>query len=268
MVDVTGNKFEAYPWTKHFSLDGKVALLIGAGSGLCREAAKGFAMSGAACVLFDMNLDTVKDLAEELTAAGLTAEPYEGNVTKSEDVKGVVEYIAGKYGHLDIMLNAAGITRRAPIEELDEAAFDEVINVNLKGTFIAMKYAGGQMLKQENGGSIINFGSLGSKVAIPGSSAYCASKGGVAMITKTAAVEWAPRKVRVNAVAPGTYTTPLLQYCIDHDPAYGETLLRRFPIGRFGDPEELVGALIYLASDASTYTTGVVLSVDGGCVAF
>ena len=268
MIDITGKKEELYPWIKKFSLEGKVALLIGAGSGLCREVAKGFAMSGAECVLMDMNLASVQELSDELNAVGLKAEPYEGNVTVSEQVKGVVDYIVEKYKHLDIMINAAGITRRAPLEELDEKAFDEVINVNLRGTFLAMKYAGGQMLKQENGGSIINFGSLGSKVAIPNSSAYCASKGGVAMITKTAAVEWASRKVRVNAVAPGTYTTPLLQYCIDHDPEYADTLLKRFPIGRFGDPEELVGAIVYLASDASSFTTGVVLSVDGGCVAF
>ena len=268
MIQVSGEKVQLYPWTKKFSLEGKVALLIGAGSGLCKETAKAFAMCGAQCILMDMNLETAKALEKELNEAGLMTEAYEGNVTKSEDMKGVVDYIVKKYGHLDVMVNAAGITRRAPLEELDEKLFDEVINVNLKGTFIAMKYAGGQMLKQENGGSIINFGSLGSKVAIPGSSAYCASKGGVAMITKTAAVEWATRKVRVNAVAPGTYTTPLLQYCIDRDPEYGDNLLKRFPIGRFGDPEELVGALVYLASDASTYTTGIVMSVDGGTVAY
>jgi NAD(P)-dependent dehydrogenase (short-subunit alcohol dehydrogenase family) len=129
------------------------------------------------------------------------------------------------------------------------------------------KVAGREMLKQGKG-SIINFGSLGSVVAIPNSAAYCSSKGGVAMLTKTAAVEWAKRGVRVNAVIPGTFETPLLLQCIEENPEYGDNMLKRFPIGRFGKPEEIVGACIFLASDASSYVTGHLLYVDGGCIAY
>jgi NAD(P)-dependent dehydrogenase (short-subunit alcohol dehydrogenase family) len=255
-------------WLKKFSLEGKVAIITGAGSGLGKGVSKGMALSGASVVLVDINYDSVAAQAGELISEGLVAEPLKADVTKKEEVRSTVEYVSEKYGHIDILANLAGITRRMPLEIFNEDDFDSVINVNLKGTFLFTKYAGAQMLKQDNGGSIINFGSLGSLVAIPESAAYCASKGGVAMLTKTAAVEWASRKVRVNAIIPGTFNTPLLQYCIDENPQYGEAMLQRFPIGRFGDPEEIVGACIYLASDASSYTTGALLVVDGGCVAF
>ena len=268
MVTVTGQKKELYPWLEHFSLEGKVALLIGAGSGLCRETAKGVAMCGAQCIFMDIKPDGIESLTKELTDVGLKAEPYVADVTDSKQCQEVVKYIADKYGHLDIMINAAGTADRMPTEEFDEAKFDRIININLKGTFLMLKYAGAQMLKQENGGSIINFGSIASVVGNPGSIAYSASKGAVALMTKSAAVEWATKKVRVNAILPGTYTTPLLQKCIDEDPAYEDYFLKRYPIGRWGDPEELVGAIIYLASDASTYTTGILLAADGACTAY
>lgn len=255
-------------WLKKFSLEDKVAIITGAGSGLGKEVSKGMALSGASVVLVDIDYDSVVTQAREFTSEGLAAEPLRADVTIKEEVCSTVEYVSEKYGRIDIMANLAGITRRMPLEKFNEDDFDAVINVNLKGTFLFTKYTGAQMLKQENGGSIINFGSLGSLVAIPESAAYCASKGGVALLTKTAAVEWASRKVRVNAIIPGTFFTPLLQYCIDENPEYGEAMLQRFPIGRFGEPEEIVGACIYLASDASSYTTGALLIVDGGCLAF
>ena len=261
-------KKELPVWLEKFSLENKVALITGAGSGLGKAVSMGMARSGATVVLLDMNYESVKELSEELNAEGCKTVPYQANVTSAEDAKNAVAFTAEKFGSIDILANIAGITRRMPLETFDEEAFKAVIDVNLMGTFYFMKYAGAKMMEQEKGGSIINFGSLGSVVAIPESAAYCASKGGVAMLTKTAAVEWASRKVRVNALVPGTFTTPLLQYCIDNNPSYGDEILKRFPIGRFGDPEELVGACIYLASDASTYTTGLLFAVDGGCTAF
>ncbi len=268
ITKITSERAELPSWIKKFSLEGKVALITGAGSGLGRQVATGMAMSGATMVLLDANKESVEELRDEFAAAGLEAEAMYADVTDRNQAKEAVEYTVNKYGHIDIMANIAGITRRMPLEVFDEDAFDKVIDVNLKGTFYFTKYAGAKMLEQENGGSIINFGSLGTAVAIPESAAYCASKGGVGMLTKTAAVEWASRKVRVNCILPGTFTTPLLQYCIDKDPSYGDEILKRFPIKRFGDPEELVGACVYLASDASTYTTGLFFSVDGGCTAF
>ena len=256
------------PWLEKFSLEGKTAIVTGAGSGLGKAVATGFAQSGAYVALLDVNGESVAALESELRAQGMPCRAIQANVTDEQQVRDVVSSVVEERGQLDVMANIAGLSRRMPLETFDEKAFDTVINVNLKGTFLFVKHAGAQMLTQKTGGSIINFGSLGSVVAIPESAAYCASKGGVAMLTKTAAVEWASRGVRVNAVLPGTFHTPLLQYCIDNDPNYGVEILKRFPIGRFGDPDELVGACVYLASDASAYTTGLLFSVDGGCTAF
>jgi NAD(P)-dependent dehydrogenase (short-subunit alcohol dehydrogenase family) len=266
-MELEKGKFDAYPALRQFSLEGKTAIITGSGSGLGLAVAKGFVMSGAAVVLVDSNYDSVNKLADEMKAAGYTAMAYKADVTKSAEVEAAVKAALAEFGGVDALVNCAGITRRMPLEEFNEADYDLVMNVNMKGTFLFTKYAGAEMLKKGSG-AIVNFGSLGSVVAIPLSAAYSSSKGGVAMLTKTAACEWAKRGVRVNAVLPGTFETPLLKQCVDQNPAYGEEMLRRFPIGRFAKPEEIVGACIFLCSDASSYVTGHLLAVDGGCTAF
>lgn len=260
-------KFMAPAGLKQFSLEGKTACITGSGSGLGLAVAKGFAMAGADLVLVDARLDAVETVAAELRKTGCKALPVKADVTSAAEVQAAVAAALAQFGGVDALVNCAGITRRMPLEEFDEAAWDLVLAVNLKGTFLCTKYIAQEMLKKGKG-TIVNFGSLGSIVAIPNSTAYCASKGGVAMFTKTAAVEWAKRGVRVNAVIPGTFNTPLLKQCVDENPAYGEEMLRRFPIGRFADPEEIVGACIFLSSDASSYVVGHLLAVDGGCIAF
>jgi NAD(P)-dependent dehydrogenase (short-subunit alcohol dehydrogenase family) len=260
-------KFMAPPALKQFSLEGKTAIITGAGSGLGLAVAKGFAMAGADLALVDARFESVEAVAAELKQAGCKALPVKADVTSAEEVQAAVKATLAEYGGIDALVNCAGITRRMPLEEFEEEAWDLVLAVNLKGTFLCTKYAAQQMLKKGKG-TVVNFGSLGSLVAIPNSAAYCASKGGVAMFTKTAAVEWAKRGVRVNAVLPGTFNTPLLKQCVDQNPAYGEEMLRRFPIGRFADPEEIVGACIFLSSDASSYVAGHLLAVDGGCIAY
>jgi len=266
-MELTNERFSAYPSLKQFSLEGKSAIITGSGSGLGMAVSKGFAMAGANLVLVDSNLEAVQELAEELADFGYRALAVKADVTNAEEARAAVEIAAKEFGGVDVLVNCAGITRRMPLEEFDENAWDIVLGVNLKGTFLFTKYAAVEMLKKGNG-SIVNFGSLGSVVAIPLSAAYCSSKGGVAMFTKTAACEWAKRGIRVNAVLPGTFETPLLKQCIDENPAYGEDMLKRFPIGRFAKPEEIVGACIFLSSDASTYVTGHLLAVDGGCTAY
>jgi gluconate 5-dehydrogenase len=266
-MGISNEKFMAYPGLKQFSLEGRTAIITGSGSGLGLAVAKGFAMAGASLVLVDSNLESIKKLSDELTGAGFKAIPIRADVTKAQDVEAAVQAAVLEFGGLDALVNCAGITRRMPLEEFDESAWELVLNVNLKGTFLFNKYAAAQMLKQGKG-SIVNFGSLGSVVAIPQSAAYCASKGGVAMMTKTAACEWAKRGVRVNAILPGTFETPLLKQCVDENPAYGAEMLARFPIGRFAKPEEIIGACVFLASDASSYVTGHLLAVDGGCTAY
>ena len=266
-MQISGQKIELPSWLKKFSLEGKTAIITGAGSGLGREVAAGMAMSGATVLLADKNIQAAQLLQKELTDAGLHAASMEMDVTCSDDVQRLVGWAIDTCGKIDVLANIAGIAKRMPTEDFDENTFDQIVDVNLKGSFMTLKYVGREMLKQGSG-SIINFGSLASVVAIPESIGYSCSKGGVAQLTRTAGVEWASRGVRVNAIIPGTFNTPLLQQCIDNQPDYGEVMLRRFPIGRFGDPEEIVGACVYLASDASTYTTGMLLAVDGGCTAF
>jgi NAD(P)-dependent dehydrogenase (short-subunit alcohol dehydrogenase family) len=266
-MELTNERFLAYPALKQFSLEGKSAIITGAGSGLGAAVAKGFAMAGSNLALVDSNPEAVKKLAEELTNAGYRAIAVKADVTNAAEVKEAVQMTVKEFDGVDILVNCAGITRRMSLEEFDEDAWDLVLGVNLKGTFLFTKYAAAEMLKKGKG-SVVNFGSLGSVVAIPLSAAYCSSKGGVAMFTKTAAYEWAKRGIRVNAVLPGTFETPLLKQCIDENPVYGEDMLKRFPIGRFAKPEEIVGACIFLSSDASSYVTGHLLAVDGGCTAY
>lgn len=266
-MELTNERFLAYPALKQFSLEGKSAIITGSGSGLGMAVAEGFAMAGANVALVDSNFEAVKKISDGLSVAGFKALPIKADVTDGSQVKMAVEMVVKEFNAIDTLVNCAGITRRMPLEEFDEDAWDLVLGVNLKGTFLFTKYAAQEMLKKGKG-SVVNFGSLGSLVAIPMSVAYCSSKGGVAMFTKTAACEWATRGIRVNAVLPGTFETPLLKQCIDGNPAYGEEMLKRFPIGRFARPEEIVGACIFLASDASSYVTGHLLAVDGGCTAY
>lgn len=266
-MKLNNKKFYAHPSLKQFSLEGKTAIITGAGSGLGYTISEGFAMAGANLALVDSNLDSIKNLATKIQRAGYRAIPIRADVVDVKTVKLAIETVIKEFNTVDILVNCAGITRHMPLEEFDEEAWELVINVNLKGTFLFTKYAGLEMLKKGRG-SIINFGSIGSAVAIPLSAAYCASKGGVAMLTKTAGVEWAERGVRVNAILPGTFETPLLKQCIDEDPTYGKEMLKRFPIKRFGRLDEIVGVCIFLASDASTFMAGHLLAVDGGCIAY
>ena len=266
-MELKNVKFSAHYGLKQFSLENRSAVITGAGSGLGMAVAEGFAMAGADLTLVDSNFDAVKMLSGEINSAGFKALPVKADVTDTSQVQHAVKEIMNEYKKIDILVNCAGITRRMPLEEFSENDWDLVLNVNLKGTFLFTKYAGLEMLKKQKG-SIINFGSLGSIVAIPMSAAYCSSKGGVAMFTKTAAVEWAKTGIRVNAILPGTFETPLLSQCIKENPSYGEEMLKRFPMGRFAKPEEIVGACIFLASDASSYVTGHLLAVDGGCTAY
>lgn len=256
-----------YPALEMFSLEGKSAIITGAGSGLGKSVALGFARSGAELVLADIDEKSANETKEAIERMGYKAFAYKADVSNVEDAANLTAKTISEFGKIDVLVNCAGITRRMPFEDFNEDDWDLVLKVNLKGSFLMSKHAGKHMLDQGKG-SIINFGSLGSIVAIPNSAAYCASKGGVAQMTKTAAVEWAKRGVRVNAIIPGTFETKLLKQCIDENPGYAQEMLQRFPIGRFAKPDEIVGACVFLASEASSYVIGHLLYVDGGCIAY
>ena len=245
-------------------LDGKVAVVTGAGSGMGRATAILFAAEGARVIVADVSGD------EETTAKeiGEAAVAVHADVSKSDDVRACVEAATSAWGRLDVMCNVAGIVAPpASIGDYDEALFDHVLAVNMKSTFYGMKYAIPALLAT-GGGSIINWASLASFLGMPGAAAYVASKGAVAALTRAAAVEYAAHGIRVNALVPGVIETGIIQKGRDagFDPeAMG--ILARIPIGRLGSSEEAANVALFLASDAASYVTGVLLPVDGGYLA-
>ena len=262
-MKIDSEKFLAQPALKLFSLEGKTALITGASSGLGREIALGLAMAGAAVVLVGRRIAPLEELANALKSSGYDALAVSANVTVSADVKRMVSTAVDAYGRIDVLVNSAGSTRRSAIIDFDEAEYDRVVDLNMKGTFLCMKYVGKQMLKNGSG-SIINVNSGAGQNGMANSIAYCGSKGGVSMLTKAAAIEWAQQGIRVNSVMPGTFKTPLLEECINQQPDYAEVIMRKHPIGRFGELEEIVGIFIYLASDNSKFMTGSLIFIDGG----
>lgn len=246
---------------KMFDLTGKVAIVTGGSSGLGREMANALALSGAKVMLAARHREPLEAAVKALE--GCEADFCCADVSVSEDVQRLIARTVERFGRIDVLINDCGTTYRCPAEDFPDEEFDRVMAVNLRSAFLCSKYAAQVMIAQ-GGGSIINIGSGAGGHAIRSSTAYCTSKGGMVMLTKSMALDWATKGVRVNIIMPGTFKTPLLQACIDKDPTYGDKWLKLHPIGRFGEPAEIAGIAIYLASDASSYMTGNVIYLDGG----
>jgi NAD(P)-dependent dehydrogenase (short-subunit alcohol dehydrogenase family) len=247
-----------------FSLAGKTALVTGAGRGIGRQLALVFAQAGADVAVNSRTETELGAVAEEIRALGRRAVVVRGDVSAATAAAAVVEAATAGLGQLDVLLNAAGIAVRVPAEDTTEEQFDRVVDTNLKGTYFACQAAGRHMLARGTG-SIVNIGSLTTSFGLPLRSVYAATKGAVGQLTKTLAVEWAARGVRVNAIAPGWIHTPLTQPLVDN-PEVTRWIVGRTPMGRWGRPEDLAGAAVYLASDASAFMTGQILYVDGGFI--
>jgi NAD(P)-dependent dehydrogenase (short-subunit alcohol dehydrogenase family) len=245
-----------------FSLDNKVAIVTGAGRGLGAAMAQGLAEVGAAVVVADINLQSATSTVERIKEAGGKALPVSVDVGSAADVKAMVDACVNTFGTVDILVNNAGINRRDPCIEMSEEDWDAVIRVNLKGTFLCTREVG-KILVAKKSGKVINIASLLATVAQPNRGPYASSKGAVAQFTKVLALEWAPYNINVNAIAPGYVATELNTRLMEDKQVYDE-ITARIPMERWADPEEMIGAVVFLASDASSYMTGQLVNIDGG----
>ena len=248
-----------------FDLTGRVAVVVGATSGIGRAIALALAQAGAAVVPTGRRKNLVEETAREIEAAGSASFVLTTDVCDTESVNELARAVIEKFDKVDILVNAAGITVRRPTVEVSDAEWDKIMDTNLTGMLRACRAFGPGMI-QKRYGRVINVGSLTSLVALQEVAAYGASKAGVAALTKSLAVEWAPYGVCVNAILPGVFRTALNEGLLDGTDR-GRELLMRTPMRRFGLPDEVGGAAVFLASSAASFVTGHLLAVDGGFLA-
>ncbi len=245
-----------------FQLSDKTALVTGGGSGLGRAICLGFAGVGARVAVADISLESASETVTLVGQKESRAFAEQLDVTSKEQVEHAVARVVKRWGAIDVLVNCAGRAIRGTALDYQEADWNTIIDVNLKGTFFCCQAAGRCMAAQRSG-KIINLASIGGFIAYPGSIAYLASKGGVIQLTRGFAVELAPYNVQVNAIAPSLFDTPMMAGTRS-DSESQKYFIDRTPAGRKGRPEEIVGAAIFLAANCSSMVTGHILAVDGG----
>jgi NAD(P)-dependent dehydrogenase (short-subunit alcohol dehydrogenase family) len=249
-------------YDKLFRLDERVAVVIGAGSGIGQSAAKGLAAHGAFVVCADVQQVAVEQTVREI-AGGATAMPVD--ITQTDSVENLFRAVTDEHKRLDIVVTTPGANVRKPIANYQDAEFDRVIELNLKGTFRVLREAG-RVMSQGGGGSIIAFSSIRSQVVEPGQGVYAATKAGIVQMVRALAAELGTQGVRVNAIAPGVVETPLTRPIKDR-PEWYAAYAAKSVFGKWASADEMAGPVVYLASDASSFVTGSVLFVDGGWTA-
>jgi NAD(P)-dependent dehydrogenase (short-subunit alcohol dehydrogenase family) len=247
-------------------LEGKVAIVTGAAMGMGEATARVFAAAGAQVLVSDVNAELGQTVVDGIRADGGCASFCRTDVSKPVDADAMVRTAVERYGRLDCAVNNAAVTPDThPIAELDEAEWDRIIAVDLKGVALCLKYEVAQMLSQGDGGAIVNIGSVSAHRPQPANAAYVAAKHGVLGLTKVASLENAPQGIRVNTVCPGAIDTPMIRDALE---TVGLTEAEFAPVlslfGRFGKPEEVAQASLWLCSDAASYVTGAILNVDAG----
>ena len=246
-------------------LNGKVAVVVGGTSGIGLAIAKGMAEAGADVVPTSRRADQVDAAASEIEARGKRSIRLSSDVSDRVSLQKVLDESVKAFGKVDVLVNSAGRTKRGPTLDFSEEDWNDILDTNLTGTLRAAQVFGRHMLERGSG-SIINIASLSTFVALYEVAAYSASKAAVASLTKSLAIEWSQRGVRVNAIAPGVFRTPLNEKLLD-ETERGREFLLRTPMKRFGKVDELAGAAIFLASDAASFVSGEILTVDGGFLA-
>ncbi|WP_047866196.1 SDR family oxidoreductase [Rubrobacter aplysinae] len=252
-----------------FRLDGRTAIVTGGGRGLGRYMAEALADAGAKVVLCSRKKEACDEVKDEINGRGGQAISMSCDVSDPESVQAVVDAAESEFGGVDILVNNSGATWGAPPEEMPLDRFDQVVNVNLRGTFIMAQTVGKRMIRRGSGGSIINIASVaalsGGRPPYMQTVGYNSTKGAVVSMTRDLATSWAQYGINVNAIAPGWFPTKMSGALIER---FEDEMLRDIPLHRFGSPEELKGVAVFLASDAASYMTGQTVSVDGGATAW
>jgi len=246
------------------SLQGKVAIVTGGNSGIGKAVVLELAKQGANIVIdYRSHPEATEDLERQVAALGDQVIGVQADVSKLSDLQNLIDTTVQHFGHLDIMVNNAGVETRTSILDTTEEQYDMVLNVNLKSAFFGTQFAAKQMIKQGTGGRIINITSVHEDWPMPGNTAYCLSKGGMRMLTRTAGLELGPHGVQVVGLGPGAVATPI-NVSTMQDPTKMQTLDNAIPLGRMAQPEEIAKVVAFLAGDGATYMTATTVFADGG----
>jgi glucose 1-dehydrogenase len=246
------------------SLTGKVAIVTGGNSGIGKAIALGLAKAGARIVIdYVVHPEATEALERSIIALGDAAIGVKADVSRIDELQALVDAAVAKFGRVDIMVNNAGVETRTSVLETTEEQYDKVLSINLKSAFFGTQIAAKQMLKQGNGGRIINITSVHEDWPMPGNAAYCLAKGGMRMLTRTAGVELAPHGILVVGVGPGAVATPI-NLTTMHNPALMAKLNAAIPLGRMAEPEEIANVVLFLAGDGASYLTATTIFADGG----